>query len=251
MKQTHLDTIISLQHALDRLTEAQERLHGIPDWMRELHDEHTARQAEITALEETVEAARLERRTAEGAIEDENQKLKRYQEQINAVQNQREYGALLQEIDTAKREVRTLEEQAFAAMERREQAEKEIEEKRRDFEDLNQRYQTELAKWESEKPAVEQEVREVEKVIAGLKVELSRPVLSHFERLRDRLGGSALAAIQTVSRAGRGQPFWHCSACNYRVRPQVVVEIRNTGAIQHCDACKRILYVPETQEVEA
>ncbi len=36
---------------------------------------------------------------------------------------------------------------------------------------------------------------------------------------------------------------WSCGACNYRVRPQVVVEIRTQGSLIECDSCKRILFV--------
>lgn len=250
MKETHLETVLSLQQVLDRLQEARQRLTGIPDWMRELHEEHSERQAEIDELEQGIENARLERRAAESAIETHQEKLKRYQEQINAVQNQREYGALLQEIDTAKQEIRTLEEQAFAAMERRDQAEQALTEKRDAFQDLNQRYEVELAKWEEEKPEVESEVRELESRRDELQSALPPGVRSQFQRLYDRLGGQALAPIRTIDRGGRGSQYWHCGVCNYRVRPQVVVQIRNQGSLLQCDSCKRMLYLEETPETE-
>jgi hypothetical protein len=34
----HLEAIVELQSAIDHLREADKRLHGIPDWMRELHE---------------------------------------------------------------------------------------------------------------------------------------------------------------------------------------------------------------------
>src|SRR5262245_2027037 len=98
----HLETIVELEQALGELGDADRRLHGIPDWMRELHDEHVARRAEIEALEQNTEEAARERRTAEAAVQDAQEKLKKFQQQINRVSTQREYGALLQEIDTAK-----------------------------------------------------------------------------------------------------------------------------------------------------
>jgi predicted nucleic acid-binding Zn-ribbon protein len=39
--------------------------------------------------------------------------------------------------------------------------------------------------------------------------------------------------------------MWHCGACNYRVRPQSVVMVRNEGALQPCDSCQRILYLED------
>jgi predicted nucleic acid-binding Zn-ribbon protein len=45
-----------------------------------------------------------------------------------------------------------------------------------------------------------------------------------------------------------GGTMWHCTACNYNVRPQIVVEIRNNGSLIQCDSCKRILYFEESAD---
>jgi uncharacterized protein len=241
----YLDTIVELQEALNQLSEARERLHGIPDWMRELHDEHVARSAEIQALDESAEALTRDRRAAEGAIGDAQEKLKKYQQQINRVTTQREYGALLQEIDGAKAAIATCEEQAFSSLERLEQTQRDLAEKRESFRELDSRYAAELARWEEEKPAVAERVAELEAQIASLRARLPRGLFSQFERIRERHHGSALAPIRLLERPGRGPREWHCGACNYRVRPQVVVEIKNSLDLVQCDSCKRILYLPE------
>jgi predicted nucleic acid-binding Zn-ribbon protein len=241
-----LETIVELQEALDRLAEAQERLHGIPDWMRELHEEHGTKKAEITALEESAETLARERRAAESSIADSQEKLKKYQQQINKVSTQREYGALLQEIDGAKAQIASFEEQAFAALEKLDQTQRDLAALRESFKELDVRYAAELARWEAEKPAVAAKVAELEARIAGFKEKLPRGLFSQFERIRERHGGTALAPIRLLERpGGKGPREWHCGACNYRVRPQVVVEIRNSNDLVQCDSCKRILYLPE------
>lgn len=241
----HLQTIVEMQQALDQLDEAERRLHGIPDWMRELHDQHIAHQAGIAVLEETVAENARERRAADGAIQDAQEKLKHYQQQINKVSTQREYGALLQEIDTVKALIASCEDQGLAALERAERAQREIEAKRESFRELDALYAAELAKWEGEKPAVARQVADLRGTIGTLKEQLPRNLVSQFERIRERNPGGALARIRRLERVGKGQQEWHCGACNYRVRPQVVVEIRNNGSLVQCDACKRILYLEE------
>ena len=60
----------------------------------------------------------------------------------------------------------------------------------------------------------------------------------------DRYPGGALASVRLIERPGsKGQREWHCAACNYRVRPQTVVEIRNGSGLVQCDSCKRILFL--------
>jgi uncharacterized protein len=244
---SHLDDIIHLQETLTELAAAQEQLSGIPDWMRELHEEHSRRHGEIEELEATVEAARGERRTAEDEIAVAQEHLKRYQQQINQVSTQREYGALLAEIDTSKAQISSAEERGIAAMERREEAERQLAAAREAFRDLDERYTAELAKWESEKPDIAARVERLEGAAEVLKERIPRGQLAQFERIRERHGGEGLAPIQEIDRGGRGPRFWHCGACNYSVRPQVVVEIRNHGSLVQCESCKRILYLPEEE----
>jgi predicted nucleic acid-binding Zn-ribbon protein len=247
----HLETIMELQDVISQLKEAEQKLHGIPDWMRELHEEHEAHKTEIDALQQSVEEAARERRTAEAATQDAQEKLKKYQQQINRVSTQREYGALLQEIDTVKSQISSYEEQALSALERNDQAEKELAARRESFRELADRYATELARWEAEKPAISQRVDALRARLAELRGGLPRAMSSQFDRILERNPQGALAAVRPIERPGsKGQREWHCSACNYRVRPQVVVEIRNTGNLVQCDSCKRILYLePEPARV--
>jgi len=239
----HLETIVELQSDISQLKEADAKLHGIPDWMRELHEEHVKRKAEIDALEQAADEAARERRTAEAATQDAQEKLKKYQQQINKVSTQREYGALLQEIDTVKTQISTSEEQALSALERHDKAQEELKEKREGFRELDERYAAEQARWGAEKPAIAKRVETLRTRIAELRSRLPRAALSLFDRILERNPGAALAEVRIIERPGGKQREWHCTACNYRVRPQVVVEIRNTGNLVQCDSCKRILTI--------
>jgi uncharacterized protein len=241
----NLQNILELQASLTRLGEAERRLHSIPDWMRELHEEHEARRAEIQALEESAEEAARQRRTAESAVQDAQEKLKKYQQQINRVSTQREYGALLTEIDTVKGQISLHEEQAFSSLERHEQAQKELATLRESFREVEERYAAEMARWESEKPEISRQADDLRARIADVKQRLPRGLVSQFERILERYPAGAVAPVRPIERPGRGQREWHCAACNYRVRPQSVVEIRNGSTLVQCDACKRILFLEE------
>ena len=245
-----LETIIELQEALEGLEQAERQLEDIPDWMRELHAEYREHQEAIEAQESQKAEAASERRGAEAEIADIQTKLKRYQQQINEVTTQQQYGALLQEIDHAKQRITELEEHAFAAMERIEEANRSLEEEREAFRDVDERYQAELAKWEAEKPAVAEEAERLRGRIEVLRERLPKPLLGQFERIRQRLGGQAMAPIRKVERP-RGPAMWACGVCNYNVRPQVLVEIQDRGTLLQCDSCKRILYLEPEGEAAA
>jgi predicted nucleic acid-binding Zn-ribbon protein len=213
--------------------------------MQELHDEHSIHQAEITAIETDLEAAESERRTAEAEIADYQEKLKTFQEQISLVRNQKEYGALLHEIDLVKAAIQQSEEQALQALEKHEESQGRLNTQREAFSDLEERYAEAMKKWEGEKPEIASEAESLRARVADLEARLAPGVLALFQRILGRHGGKALAPVRRVARVGKGQQMWHCGICHYRVRPQAVVEIADQGNIVFCDSCKRILILDQ------
>jgi len=240
-----LETVVALQRSLVAAKSTEDRLMGLPDWMTELHAEHTRARVEIEALTAVAEGAAKERRTTEQAIADQQEKLKHYQQQMSLVRNQREYGALLQEIDHAKAQIRTFEEQGLVALDKLEKAQAEVKARAEVFRSLDERYAAELARWESEKPALAAELERLRGQVAVYNEQLQPGVRAQFHRIFERLKGDALAPLKRAQR-GTGSPsLWHCGSCNYQVRPQVAMEIRTSGPLVQCERCNRLLYPEE------
>jgi len=222
------------------LVREKERLAGVPDEMRSLHDEYTAARAEIDSLTAAVDAALHDRIAREGEVADAQEQLRKFQQQVPKVRNQREYGALLAEIDGAKALLKSLEESVLDLLERTEEAQQELESRRAGFGDIEARYQAALAEWEARKPEVAARVSDLERTVAELREALPRNVVLQYERLSERYQGEAVAWLISTERAG-GTVLWHCSVCNYHVRPQSALEIRSRGALAQCDGCRRFL----------
>lgn len=239
-----ISQLVQLSLSMQSLASASALLAGVPESMRALHEEFTAAKAELDALEASATQAALERRQAEAAIADAQEKLKHFQQQVSKVRNQREYGALLTEIDTVKQQTKTLEDAALAALERADEIAKELAERSSVFSDLDGRYKAEMVKWEAEKPVVAQRAQALKAEVDALEVGLPRPILGHLRRIFERYKGETLAVVRKVERPG-AQAIWHCSSCNYQIRPQVAVEIRTRGTIVQCEGCKRFLRVED------
>ncbi len=235
-----LRELVSLSRSMQALASAQALLSGVPEHMRAVHDAYTAAETAIAALEAESDAATLARRQAEAAVGDAQEKLKKFQQQVARVRNQREYGAILTEIDAAKQQLKQLEEAALAALEKSDVVARSLAEKKEGFGGLAAEYQAELAKWEAEKPEVASQAAALEHEVEGLKAALPRPIVAQLVRIFERYRGDTLAVVHRVARPG-SQTIWHCSSCNYQVRPQVALEIRAKGTIVQCEACKRFL----------
>jgi predicted nucleic acid-binding Zn-ribbon protein len=211
----HLDTVVALQQALDLLQELDESLAGVPPEMRELHDEYTARKEEIDALEATIAEAEASKRAAEVATQDCEVKVRHFQEQVNRVKTQREYSAILQEIDLVRDQARELEDQTLNAMEIQEESETALGELREPFESLNAQYSEEAAKWELAKPGVAQQAESTQAHVEELRQEIPAASRVLFDRIRERTAGRTLAEVLPVDRNVRGPSMWHCGACHF------------------------------------
>lgn len=239
----HLETVVELQDSLRELRSAKQLVESGPPALQELRAEHRAQADEIAELESEREEADRKRRTAESTVEDAQAKLAHFQAQISRVTTQREYGALLHEIDTVKAKIRETEDEGLAALEQSDAASEKLGALRESFEELEARYTSMLEEWKSERPAIEHRIETLEGRIQVFRERLPKPLLNQFERLSERHNGEPLAPIANVDTGGGGPVIRHCGKCNYRIRPQVVVEIQNEGSLIPCDSCQRILYL--------
>lgn len=245
---TRLDLIVRLHTVENELEGVRARLGGIPDWMAELHEEHSAKKAELDAARATIDEAESERRRLEAELEDSQEKLRHFQSQISQISTQREYGALLKEIDTVKGMISELEKAALEAMETVETTREASVGLESEFAEIDQRYSAELEKWEAQKPAVQVDEERLANEARTLRGEIPKAFLVLYGRLRERYGPQAVAKVLVAQGARGGNTMWHCDACSYNVRPQTVVEIRNEGRISQCDSCKRILRWDDSSE---
>lgn len=230
--------------AFDRLMRALAaetlRLEGVPEEMRALHDEYTAERLALDQLAADAEQAATERGAREVAVADAQEKLRKFQQQVPKVRNQREYGALLSEIDGAKSSLRTLDDGALEAFERAETLSAELAQREVAFVAIAERHAAALADWEVKKPAVAARVRDLSAEVEASKRELPRAMVAQYGRVSVRYKGDVLTTVRRVERAG-GSILWHCSTCNYQLRSQLAVEIRSRGAVVECDSCRRFL----------
>jgi predicted nucleic acid-binding Zn-ribbon protein len=239
-----ISQLVHLSRSMQALASATALLAGVPESMRSLHDEFTAAKAELDALDASATQAALDRRQAEAAIADAQEKLKHFQQQVSKVRNQREYGALLTEIDNVKQQSKTLEDAALSAFARSEEIAQQLAERQAGFAELDSRYKAEMVTWEAEKPLVAERAAVLRAEVEGLEAGLPRPVLGHLKRIFERYRGDTVATVRRVERPW-AQAIWHCSSCNYQIRPQVAVEIRSRGTIVQCEGCKRFLRIDD------
>ena len=218
---------MALQTAADRkiVEEAPGRIEEIEARFRE-------RNAEYVAVKERFEELDGDQKSRSNTLAELEESRKKYQADLMQVQNQREYAAILKEIDEVKARISENEEAVLKAMD-------ELESLKGDLDNRNEHIQQERDQVETERTAVQNEVKDAEARMAAAAEERSG--------LEGDLPSLMKAAIAKLEQSRQGVFMAKavdgtCQACYVRVRPQAYQEVKLASAIHYCGSCKRILY---------
>jgi len=181
-----------------------------------------------------------ERRKKERELESVEAKLAKYNTQLLSVKTNKEYTAMLHEIEQCKDEVSSLEEvilQLFDDLEDSQRLVKEEEhrvfKKKKIFEEEKSRIEAKLAEVTSNRDILILERKEIEKKI-------NKELASEYHKLYEARKGLAIAGAKDGA----------CTGCNLTLMPQLFQEIMtDEKVIFRCPNCHRILfYIKENGE---
>ena len=236
-----LTRLIRLQQLETAADEARRRIADHPARTQALDARlQTARDADADTKAK-LPAASEKRRAEEKEVAGVQTRLAKYKDQLLEVKTNREYTAMLHEIDAAQNDIRTREDRILEIM--------------LESDELNAGIKTgeaELKAAEKE-VAAERAVLKTEKV--GLEAEIDRTTAER-EKLVADIDRHVLNIFETTARGRKGVAVAEakdglCTICHVRLRPQVFNEVRKNESIIQCDSCRRILYFAGNTEASA
>jgi len=229
---TQLLSLVKMQELALEIQAAHAVVDGAPAKIEEAEGRFRERNAEYVAIKERYDAIDADRRARSlelSALEDTR---KHYQDSLMQVKNQREYAAVLKEIDAAKAAIGEHEEAILASMD--------------EVETLKTDLEARAAHIESERTIVEDERVAVEAGSAEAQGRIERATNERAE-IESTLPAALVANVRRVEEGRKGiflvkAERESCSACHVRLRPQVYQEIRQAAKIHMCGSCRRYLF---------
>jgi predicted nucleic acid-binding Zn-ribbon protein len=224
--------LLRIQELAQEIREAERILGEAPGLLEEIENRFRERNAEYVAVKDRYDALETDQRTRSGELTTLEESRKKFMDDLMQVKNQREYAAMLKEIDSVKAQIAEHEDAILKDME-------EIEKLTDELKQHEEHIRTEREKVEVERNDVETKAADAKRTIEALRAErgrheseLPRNVLTTLRQLEATRQGIFL------SKAENGT----CLSCFVRVRPQVFQEIRLAAKIHTCDSCRRFLY---------
>lgn len=235
-----LKTLYEIQKLDTKIIANERRRASAPQHIQEIEQEMAGANEKALKEKEIIDELDRERRRKEKELETEKDKIKKAQGKLYEVKTNKEYQALLKEIESAQAGNDKTEEEIIVLLER-------IEDLKREHEELSSRLSIKQQEIAAEKKQIEEEMKSVDDVTEVLKKEkqqllehLDNDVIQRYEVLIERRGGIAVVSARNGV----------CLGCYMNIPPQLFIEVTKNCEFITCPSCNRIFYYLEDEDQE-
>jgi len=228
-----LRNLITLQDIDLKISILRKQISETPNKIQTYQDELKLASGAYQNHQTSIQELAKQRRTREGDVELMRTKLSRLKDQLMAVKTNKEYTAMLHEIQAVEYQIRSAEDGILEIMERLESQEGALVEEVKIFKSKESELAEQILGAERAAPALELAAAKLVEEKTALEARISNDLLERYRRIADARKGIALAEAKEEL----------CSACHVRIRPQVFADLLRTEEIHVCDSCSRILFL--------
>jgi len=230
---TTLQALIELQDVDSVILDLQQKLSELPNIVQRLDKQIADHENKLLTMQSRVEEQERVRRTKELDVETRLEKIKKYRGQLLQVKTNKEYSALLSEINGLNAKNSLAEDDILELMESTERAKKAITETQQDLEQEKSR----IAQLKKEKEAKHTEMQQIlakgQENHHQIVFTIEEKVLKEYSKLLKLRNGVAVTAVEEEG---------ICSGCHVALTPQMFAEVKTGQFLHRCPTCFRFLY---------
>jgi len=209
-----------------------------PPEVEKLHALSLQRKNELSELESQITEIREEilgvrRKEEESALE-----LDHFQKQKTMVRNEREFTAVISEIDFATRALGEAEARRKELETNIQTLEEDISSRKQALPEDEEAHRKTTDAWEKRKSEIKERIQDLALQARAMEEELSPKNRAHFLRLLKSKKGVAISPVHEGA----------CAMCHFKLRPHLQQRVRRLEETITCEHCLRILYIEETLE---
>lgn len=230
-----LSLLIQIQEIDGRIHAHQAEKKRIPEQLAELDRRIEESKAGIEKVREALEEAQKARRDRDRDLEAGGQKVEKLKARASEIKTNKEYQALLKEIETAEQESKAIEDDILRFMERIDGAAGEITAAERLSAEESAAIEEQRKQLQERITAVSSELAAGEQERKALAARIEYSALAEYERLACSKSGKVVVEVRGES----------CAGCYMSIPPKIFVTVKKNDDINSCPNCHRILYYKE------
>ncbi len=229
---TLIHKLVELQTIDTKLKDINDLLGDLPSRVKELDQQEDTIKANLEKDQTRLKELEVKLHRAEVRIAEINDKINKYKDQLFLVTNNKQYDALMHEIDHLKEERVSNESESLSFMEEKETLINSINEMAAELEILTQDLASRREKLESAISESADEKSNLEQNRAEQVSQIDAKFISEYDRVLEARDGLAVVNLSGGA----------CGGCGAYIPAQIVTEIRGNIVMHRCDVCGRFLY---------
>ncbi|MDR2017396.1 MAG: C4-type zinc ribbon domain-containing protein [Syntrophobacterales bacterium] len=227
-----LKTIYEAQKICTQIISNEKKILSVPKKIHEMDETLKELADRVARGNSVVEELEKDRRKKEKEIDTEKDKVKKFESKLYEVKTNKEYQALLKEIEEAKEGNDKTEEEVLVLMERIEELKKDVEAAKKELKEKEAETATERKKLNDELQSVDAVVADLKKTRDTLLAAIDENLRTTFLTLMERRDGLAVVNVKNEV----------CLGCFMNIPPQLFIEVTKNRQMILCPSCNRIFY---------
>lgn len=227
-----LELLLKLQVIDYDIGELERSKEYLPDMMGNLKHEISDAQTKLDAVTSELEEAKIRQKNLELEVSSKEAELQKFQQQMMSIKTNKEYDALVGQIDSVKESISSFETELLELIDRIAELEKLMVEYREKVSHVEENNNKQLQ-------ILQDKIANIGNTMSGkmtYRTEVSsaipKPILTIYERVRKGKGGTVVVVVKRRA----------CGACYKALTPKKVQEIKKGDRILTCDNCGRIMF---------
>ena len=224
--------LIELQKIDSQLAEIEELLGDLPKKVTELKNKEVSLTSDFERGKARLKEIALVQHKTEMNLAEFKEKIDKLKDQLFLVTNNKQYDALMLEIDHLKEDLDRNETTELELLEEKDQLAEQVKSQEQSLESLSKDLSSKRVNLEQALAASSSEKKDLESRREETAKDLSASVLARYNRILSARDGLAVVSLE-----GRS-----CGGCGAALPPQLVAEVKTLMTIQNCSICTRFLF---------
>ncbi len=226
--------LVELQHLENKKTLLIRSRNETPKRIAEVEREFQQAEAEYLIKKGELDHARKLHRSVEQSVGEQEAKIVRSRQRMSEVKNNKEYQAMLKEIEELKKDISSKEDQMLEIMERIESFSVQLKQEEKVLAQLKQKMELDRSELLEQSEKVNEQLDRFEAAQHKVREKLEASLLKRCDSLFQRHSGIAVAAVESGV----------CQVCHMNIPPQKFIELQRDENIFNCPHCHRFIYWP-------
>jgi uncharacterized protein len=226
-----LEMLLRLQVIDYDLGELERSKEYLPDMMENLKREIKESEERFHKTDKELTEAKVLQNSLELEIKTKQDELEKLKSQMMSIKTNKEYDALISQIDSVKETISDKENKVIELLEKIEELSGNIDDYKKKADDIQNQNDKQLAILQEKMDSVGSKISNIVEQRNTIIVNVPKRTMSVYERVRKNRGGDVVVSVKKRA----------CGACFKALPPHRIQEIKRADQIITCDNCGRLL----------